>query len=74
MKKLRRVSDGEISWFGGVCAGVAYWLGVSTWIVRLVLFLTIWFCGFGLGLYIILWFFIPEWKETPKDYYTVTDD
>ena len=73
-KKLRRVSDAEISWLGGVCAGVAYWLKIHTWIVRLVWFLVAFFYGFGLGLYIILWVFMPKWKETPEDYYKVAED
>ena len=70
MRKLRRVTRGE--WLGGVCGGVAYSCGVSTWVVRLVWFCVIWFYGFGLGAYLLLWIFLPKWKPMPEDYDLVT--
>lgn len=71
-RKLRKVSDE--SWVGGVCAGIAYYLGCPTWIVRLVWFLAVFVYGFGGSAYILLWIFLPEWDSTPQDYQEVTGD
>ena len=65
-RKLRKVA--EKKWIGGVCAGIAYWLGVAVWVVRLVLTLSVVCFGFGVLLYVLLWIFMPEWEETPADY------
>jgi phage shock protein PspC (stress-responsive transcriptional regulator) len=72
-RKFRRLSNSD-KWIGGVCAGFAYWAGIQVWVMRLV-----WaylFVVFGIGLlpYIILWIFVPKWKETPKDFYERTGD
>lgn len=72
MRKLRAVSEHE--WIGGVCAGMAYWLGVPVWLTRLVWACTILFVGVGLLSYILLWIFMPEWEKTPSDYEEVTGD
>jgi len=54
--------------FSGVCAGLAYWIGIPTWIVR-VLWGGLCFCyGVGFVPYLLLWFFLPEWDETPRRY------
>lgn len=66
MKKFRRIPDK--GWVGGVCAGIAYYLGFPVWIVRLVWALLIFGYGTGLLLYILLWIFVPEAKKTPSDY------
>jgi len=66
LKKLRRIR--EKGWVGGVCAGVAYRLGVPTWAVRMGLFLSAVFYGFGLGAYILLWIFVPGTDELPGDF------
>lgn len=71
-RKLRKIYDKGL--IGGVCAGVGYWLGFPVWIVRLVWFLTAWLSGFGLGVYILLWIFLPEWESTPQDYQEITGD
>jgi phage shock protein PspC (stress-responsive transcriptional regulator) len=63
-RRLARMSDEK--WVGGVCAGIAYSLGIPTWIVRLITFLVI-MRGL-LIVYIILWIFMPRWKQTPEDY------
>ena len=65
-RRLRKVE--ERKWIGGVCAGVAYWLGVPAWLVRLVLTLSVVGFGFGVLLYLLLWIFMPEWEATPADY------
>ncbi|HEY4486148.1 MAG TPA: PspC domain-containing protein [Candidatus Paceibacterota bacterium] len=54
---------------GGVCAGIAYWLGIRTWIVRLAVFLFVLFgSGIGIFIYLTLWIFLPKWEKTPEDY------
>ena len=35
-RKLRKIQLDK--WIGGVCAGVAYWIGAPTWFVRFVWF------------------------------------
>jgi phage shock protein PspC (stress-responsive transcriptional regulator) len=69
-KKVYRIP--KVGWIGGVCAGIAYKLNIETWIVRLVWFTLICFYGFGLGLYILFWIFMPK-AETPEDYKEVCD-
>jgi phage shock protein PspC (stress-responsive transcriptional regulator) len=64
--RLRRIT-GE-GWIGGVCAGIGYWLGVPTWLVRLVWVVLIFAYGFGVGIYLLLWIFMPRWPDTPPDY------
>jgi phage shock protein PspC (stress-responsive transcriptional regulator) len=70
-RKLKRITGKEC--IGGVCAGVAYWLGLPTWIVRLVWAWFVLFVGIGLVLYILMWIFMPKWKDTPDDYEEVAE-
>lgn len=69
VNKFKRVV--EHSAFGGVCAGIAYFIGIQTWIIRLIFFLLAIY-GDGLGvmviIYILLWIFAPAWETTPDDY------
>ncbi len=53
---------------GGVCGGIAEYLGVDPTIIRLLWILGTLFFGFGILLYIIAWIIIPrnpkhKWKE-----------
>jgi len=64
--KLRRIQGKH--WLGGVCAGVGFWLGVPTWLVRLVWSLLVFAYGFGILLYLLLWIFMPVWDRVPEDY------
>jgi len=64
--KLRRIKGRHR--LGGVCAGVGYWLGMPTWIVRLVWTLMVLAYGFGFLAYILLWIFMPVWDHIPEDY------
>jgi phage shock protein PspC (stress-responsive transcriptional regulator) len=64
--KLRRVKGKR--WLGGVCAGVGYWLGVPTWMVRLVWAILLMAYGFGGVMYILFWIFMPVWEAVPVDY------
>lgn len=56
------------AWFGGVCAGIGYYFGISTWIVRLVCFLLLMSTGVGIIPYALLWIFVPNVGTTPSDY------
>lgn len=56
-KRLYRDLDDAI--LGGVCSGIAAYLGTDTVWVRLVFALTIFFGGFGVILYLILWVIVP---------------
>lgn len=62
----------KVEWLGGVCAGIAYRFKIQTWIIRLIWAALFFLYGFGLGLYILLWIFMPE-AETPADYKEVCD-
>ena len=66
MRKLRRAT--EHSMIAGICAGISYWLGIPTWLVRVVWGVALFFYGVGLGIYILLWIFMPTWDRTPNDY------
>ena len=65
--KSFRLLPGE-SWIGGVCAGVAYWLSIPLWIVRLIWGLAFFVYGVGLLPYLALWCFVPSAVETPADF------
>jgi len=46
-------------WLGGVCGGLAKQFGVESWIVRLGFAAMLFFAGFGLLPYVLLWIFVP---------------
>ena len=71
MKKLKRMT--EHNWIGGVCAGVAYWFGIPTWILRMVWAMLALCYGVGIVGYIALWIFMPRWETDPSDYKCVTE-
>ena len=56
-KKLSRSNNKMI---GGVCAGIADYLGLDPTIVRIVWVLMLFFAGFGILLYLILWIIRPK--------------
>lgn len=56
-KKLTRSNNKMI---GGVCAGIADYLGLDPTIVRIAWILTVFFAGFGILLYLILWIIMPK--------------
>jgi phage shock protein PspC (stress-responsive transcriptional regulator) len=65
-RKLRRIKGRH--WLGGICAGVGYWLGIPTWLVRVGC--TLLFLVYGLGglVYVLFWLFMPVWEQVPEDY------
>jgi phage shock protein PspC (stress-responsive transcriptional regulator) len=72
LKNLRCIPDK--GWFGGVCAGLAYWLGLPLWLVRLAWGAAGFFYGLGITLYLLLWIFVPNAEEVPADYGRRTGD
>ena len=56
-KKLSRSNNKMI---GGVCAGIADYVGLDPTIVRIVWVLMLFLAGFGILLYLILWIIMPK--------------
>jgi phage shock protein C len=44
---------------GGVCGGISQYFNISLAFLRIIWFISIFAYGIGLGLYIILWIFLP---------------
>lgn len=63
-KKLFRDSDDIV--IAGVCSGIASFFGLDPVIVRLLFVASIFFGGFGIFAYIILWIVMPEAKTTTE--------
>jgi phage shock protein PspC (stress-responsive transcriptional regulator) len=64
-EKIRRSNDDKM--FGGVCGGVETMIGIPSWFCRLTLTLITMFTLatittplYLIGVYILLWIFIPE--------------
>jgi len=57
-KRLYRNANDR--WFGGVCSGIAAYLGVDTAVIRISMFLLVFLAGLSLWVYIILWIVIPK--------------
>ena len=73
MNRKLRLMPNE-GWFAGVCAGIAYWVGMPVWIIRLISAIIVLSSGVGFFLYIILWIFLPKWDDTPADFEEITGD
>lgn len=72
MKKYKRMNQNGK--FGGVLSGLAYCLGVPTWIVRLIFIALVFIWDvqiFGSSIiivYFLVYFLAPEYEEDPKNY------
>lgn len=64
LKKLRRSRRDRV--IGGVCGGLADYFGVDVALVRLLMFLLIFFGGVSLWVYVILWIVIPAESWGPN--------
>ncbi len=60
IKKMYRDPDNKV--LGGVSGGIAAYFGIDVVIIRLLFFISIFFAGTGLILYILLWIILPEAK------------
>lgn len=58
LHRLRRVRSDR--WLGGVCSGLAEWLGTAPWVLRLAFLLLALCAGTGFMAYLLLWIFVPE--------------
>lgn len=47
-------------WLGGVCSGMARFVGLEAWLVRLLFVALLLAGGFGIVAYALLWIFIPS--------------
>jgi len=58
----------------GVCAGIAYWLRIPTWLVRFAMIM-LYFCwsSFIIFPYLIFVLILPEWCDKPEDYESVSE-
>lgn len=63
-KKLYRDPDDAI--IAGVCSGLGAYFGIETVLVRLIFFVTIFFGGFGVLGYLILWIVMPVAETTAQ--------
>ena len=65
-RKLER--DGENRIIGGVCGGLARYLGVSAKLVRFLFFISIFFSfSLTLWIYLALWFLVPMRRSSIRD-------
>jgi len=64
--RLMRIKPKGI--LGGVCAGLGYYLGWATWLIRSLAVGLVVIGGTGFMGYIILWIFMPSTDEVPPDY------
>ena len=61
IRKLRRsVTDRVI---GGVCGGLAQYFGLDVTLIRVLMFILIFFGGFSLWVYLVMWIVIPSGTE-----------
>ncbi len=64
IRKLYRNPDDAI--LAGVASGLASYFGVSALIMRIIFFVSIFFSGFGIFIYIVLWLIVPEAKTSSQ--------
>jgi phage shock protein PspC (stress-responsive transcriptional regulator) len=62
----RLYRDPDKRYLGGVCSGIAAWLGVTPLAIRLVFFVIAVFYGISLAVYFLLWIFLPKAKTTAQ--------
>ena len=59
MEEKKKLTCSDNKMVGGVCAGIGEYLGIDPTIVRIIYVLMIFFAGFGIILYLILWLIMP---------------
>jgi len=66
-KPSRRLyRDPDRRYLGGVCSGIAAWLGITPLAVRLIFIVLALFYGIALGVYLLLWIIIPKARTTAQ--------
>ena len=61
----RLYRDPDHRYIGGVCSGIAAWLGISPIVVRLIFVITV-FYGASVAVYFLLWIIVPKAKTTAQ--------
>lgn len=60
-KKLYRdKAEGKV---GGVCAGLSDYFKIDVTVLRVIAAILVFWYGTGLGLYLVLWIFLPDRSE-----------
>ncbi|MCZ8173728.1 MAG: PspC domain-containing protein [Burkholderiaceae bacterium] len=57
-RRMRRSRQDR--WLGGVCSGMARFVGLEAWLMRLLFVALLLAGGFGIVAYVLLWIFIPS--------------
>lgn len=66
--------DGDVKLIFGVCSGLAYALGIKTWIVRLIAVVLFLGSLSSVGiLYFLCGILMPSWESTPENYKEVCE-
>ena len=66
-KQPRRLyRDPDQRYLGGVCSGIAAWLGISSIAIRLAFLIITFFYGVSIAVYFLLWIIIPKAKTTAQ--------
>ena len=74
MSSFRLIKDSSIVKYYGVCAGLAYALGIPTWIVRTLFILSTFFVfPLNIIVYWVLAWAVPVWTVTPADYHELCE-
>lgn len=50
----------------GVCGGIAEYLSIPSWLIRIIMVVLAFVYGLGILLYIILWLSVPKNPSTKK--------
>lgn len=58
IRKLQRSTSNKM--IAGVCAGIGKYFNLDPTIIRVLYVLMVFFAGFGILLYLILWLVIPS--------------
>lgn len=66
---LKRIVNPEISMIGGVGAGIAYSLGLPSWLVRgVMIILLVPFSVLSVFIYLLAWMFLPKLFVTEENF------
>jgi len=59
---------------GGVCGGIAERLDIDSTLVRVLFALSIFFGGFGIFAYVVLWILVPKGSAGPADAMRIAEE
>lgn len=70
MKTFAKIQNDKL--LSGVCSGMAYSIGLPSWLVRIAFVLLLCLPG-SVVLYVLMWAFVPKWSQDPSDYFERTN-